>query len=351
MPVGRLKSLARGLRLGFLSLLALAALVSLLPLPSSLMERLYTRGLYQIIAAIFIPITSLFPFSLSLVLLLVLPFGLVVALWRWKRNKTRLTWRTAARGLLVLVAGYGAFQLIWGLNYRREPVETLLELPTAPVTPADLERLGRGLLELVQKNADAPRDRGTAFRSIQDALQMTVRNITGRTPTLPFRVKSPPAGWLLGIRTSGVISPFTLEAHVDAGLPDPFFLAVAAHELAHLTGFAGEADTDLIAAVSGLNASDPYARYAVALNSFSSVYAELPSALKTNLSAELPARARADYCEYNAALKRYELPDTITRLTQGAYNGYLQSQGVSAGIRDYSRVVTLLAKWWRKQGR
>jgi Protein of unknown function (DUF3810) len=348
MPLGRLKALAR---IGFLSLFLLAAFVSLLPLPSSLMERLYTRGLYRFIAAVVVPITAWFPFSLSLAALLVLPFGLTFALWRWKRNKTRFTWRAAARGLLVLVAGYGAFQLIWGFNYRREPVETLLELPAARVTPPDLERLARGLLDIVQKNADAPRDRDAAFRSLQDALRTTVATTTGQVPTLPMGVKSPPAGWLLGIRTSGVISPLTLEAHVDAGLPEPFFLAVAAHELAHLTGFAGEADTDLIAAVSGLNATDPYARYAVALNSFSSVYAELPVTTRASLDRLIPTRARADYRAYSAALKRYELPDAITRLTQGAYNGYLQSQGVSAGIRDYSRVVTLLAKWWRKQGR
>jgi hypothetical protein len=342
---------ARGLGRVGIGVLLLAALVSMLPIPSSTMEAVYTRGLYPVIAALLIPLTALLPFSLALIGLIALPILALVLLLRSRhgsRPKPNL-WRVAARVGLPLLCVYGAFQLLWGLNYRRESVEILLELNTAPVTPAELGKVARDLLKVVRDNSGSPRDPAAAISSLRDAIRDTVHDIMGSTSTLPPRVKSPPAGWLIALRTSGVVSPFTLEAHVDPGLPEPFFVAVSAHELTHLTGSAGEADTDLIAAISGLRARNGYARYCVALNYFMDVYAELPKQTQAALGAELPAVAKADWTAYIAALRRYKLPDAITNVTQGAYSGYLQSQGVTAGIRDYSRIVTLLAQLWRKK--
>jgi Protein of unknown function (DUF3810) len=345
------QDVARGLGRVGIGVLLLAALVSMLPIPSSNMEAVYTRGVYPVIAALLIPLTALLPFSIAFVGLIALP---ILALILFVRSRKGLRpkqnfWGVAARVGLTLLCVYGAFQLLWGLNYRRESIETLLELNTAPVTPVELETVARDLLKVVRDNATATRDSAAAISSLRNAIRDTVQSITGSTPTLPAQVKSPPAGWLIALRTSGVVSPLTLEAHVDPGLPEPFFVAVSAHELTHLTGSAGEADTDLIAAISGLRASDGYARYCVALNYFMDVYAELPAKTRAALGAELPAVARNDWNAYIAALRRYKLPDAITNVTQGAYSGYLQSQGVSAGIRDYSRIVTLLARLWRKE--
>jgi Protein of unknown function (DUF3810) len=350
-PLEVVPRLARGLGRAIIGALLLAALASMLPIPAGFMETFYTRGLYPIIAAFLIPLTAPLPFSIALTGLIALPILALVLFLRSRRKRRPKPnlWRGTARVVLALLCVYGAFQLLWGLNYRRESVETLLKLNTAPVTPTELERVARDLLKVVRDNAGTSRDPKLAISSLRDAIRDSVQAITGHAPTLPPRVKSPPAGWLIALRTSGVVSPLTLEAHVDPGLPEPFFVAVSAHELTHLTGFAGEADTDLIAALSGLRASDPYARYCVALNYFMDVYAELPANTRAALGAELPAVARSDWNAYVAALRRYKLPDAITNVTQGAYSGYLQSQGVSAGIRDYSRIVTLLAQAWRSR--
>jgi Protein of unknown function (DUF3810) len=345
--VNHVRGIITNLSRATLVTLILVAGISLLPLPSSVVEAIYARGIYSIIAAVLVSVTGWVPFSLSFVALLALPFAVVIAIWRFRRARTKLSWRTLARGVFALVAVYGAFQLLWGFNYRREPVETLLELSPVPVTQADLERVASDLLEVIEDNTAAPRDANAAFKSIRASLQTTVSGITGRTPTLPPRVKSPFSGWLLGLRVSGVVSPFTLEAHVDAALPEPIFLAVSAHELTHLAGFAGEADTDLVSIVAGLRAADPYARYAVALNTYATVRAELPAPSRARFDARLPVQARADYRDYTLALDRHKLPDFVINASRIVYDGYLQSQGVDAGIRDYSRAVQLLAKWWR----
>jgi hypothetical protein len=332
-----------------LVVLSCVAVLSILPLSSSLIESVYARGVYVVVVAVLVPVTGAFPFSLSFVALLSLPFIVVWVIWCFRRARAKLSRGALARGLLALIAVYGAFQLLWGFNYRRQPIETLLELSPAPITASDLERVATDLLEVMEADADAPRDARVAFQAIRASLLETVAGITGRRPTLPPRVKSPFSGWLLGMRVSGVVSPLTLEAHVDTALPEPFFLAVAAHELTHLAGFAGEADTDLVGIIAGLRAPDPYARYAVALGAYTTVRAELPAITRASLDARLPVRARTDYRDYTAALERHKLPDFVVNTSRTVYDGYLQSQGVEAGIKDYSRAVQLLAKWWRQR--
>jgi Protein of unknown function (DUF3810) len=147
---------------------------------------------------------------------------------------------------------------------------------------------------------------------------------------------------LLLLETSGVISPLTLEAHVDAALPEPFFLATATHELAHTAGCAGEADTDLLAALAGLRASDSYARYATAITYYARISGDVSDEVQKRLAAKLPLRALEDF---KLLREVYAAHQNLfaAQVSRSVYNKYLESQGVSEGIRDYSRITRLLA--------
>ena len=46
--------------------------------------------------------------------------------------------------------------------------------------------------------------------------------------------------------TSGIYSPFTFEANINMQMPDLYFAATAAHEYAHLQGFAREDEANFI---------------------------------------------------------------------------------------------------------
>jgi hypothetical protein len=234
------------------------------------------------------------------------------------------------------------FVLIWGANYRRLPIEEILKLSVHAVTAQQIDNLAFDLVTIMHRNANAPRDYSRAFDSLRAALEKEVEGINGFKPVLPSQVKSPPAGWLLLLETSGVISPLTLEAHVDAALPEPFFLATAAHELAHTAGFAGEADTDLIAAMAGLQASDAYVRYATAITYYARISNDLSDATRKRLVGKLPARVLEDFKLLRNVYAVHQNP-IAAQVSRTVYNRYLESQGVSAGIRDYSRITRLLA--------
>ena len=140
------------------------------------------------------------------------------------------------------------------------------------------------------------------------SLVKTINDIHSNVPTLPQKIKALPKGTLLYFgNAAGVISPWFLEAHVDSSLPPTEFVAVAAHELAHIGGYAGEADADLLGVIAGLNAADDFARYAVALRIFRTLVYQLTyespqeqnepfaSALPENWRDTLPEQALQDW--------------------------------------------------------
>jgi hypothetical protein len=337
----------------WLILTVIGAAWLVLPVPSQLVEDVYSRKIFPVLSSVIVRVFDLVGFSVVGVMLIVVPIlliFLVVRIWRSRQSrfgKVRLDllWRVP----LGLLAFYGLFVLLWGANYRRLPIEQILNLPVNTITASDLEKLASDLVTVMQKNANAPRDSVKAFASLRASLEKEVEGINGVKPVLPLQVKSPPAGWLLLLETSGVISPLTLEAHVDAALPEPFFLATAAHELAHTAGFAGEADTDLLAALAGLHADDPYAKYTIAITYYARVSGDLSDAARKRLAAKLPARALEDFKSLREVYAAHQNP-IAAQVSRLVYNKYLESQGVSAGIRDYSRVTKLLSAA-RAQGR
>ena len=325
--------------IGFFAVTAI--LWTVLPIPASSIENLYSRSIFPIISWVVIHLTDLFPLSVAGVVLVVAPIALIFFVTRAIKQRG---WQIAWLWQLPLAALtlYGIFILVWGANYKRLGIEELWQLETSKVKTQDLEMLAENLVVVLQQEQNSSRDAVNAFTALRQAVQTQVRQITGVTPTLPSRIKGTPAGLLMVLQTSGVVSPLTLEAHVDSALPEPFFLAVAAHELVHTAGFSGEADTDLIAAVAGLGSSNAYARYCTALAYFGKVLGDIPKISQSKLIQQLPSTAKSDYAALRIAQGQYSIP-WLASLSQITYNQYLKSQGVQAGVQDYSRIGRLLA--------
>jgi Protein of unknown function (DUF3810) len=243
---------------------------------------------------------------------------------------------------LAALSLYGLFIFSWSANYKRLPIEEILRLETSKVQIQDLEMLAQNLVIVMQQEIKSTRDPSTTLAALRGAVQTELKQIIGFTPTLPMQIKATPAGLLMILQTSGVVSPITLEAHVDSGLPQPFYLAVATHELVHTAGIAGEADTDLIAAIAGIRSSNPYARYCIALTYFGKILVDIPEVTRIKLIKQLPPQAKTDYAALRTAQTQYSIP-WLASISQITYNQYLKSQGVKAGVKDYSRIGRLLA--------
>ena len=191
------------------------------------------------------------------------------------------------------------------------------------------------------------REAGRAVSSIASAMTRIVTVWDGSPIELPCRVKPMPKGCLLASGTSGMCSPFTLEALVDKALPDTEFVSSAAHELGHIAGFCAEDEATFVGYISGMQADDKFARYACALNAYMDLIARLKGENFKKALGALPELARQDLANTDEAYRKYHLA-WFSGLTWRAYDRYLYTQGISEGVRNYSRGIMLLVGAWRK---
>jgi hypothetical protein len=275
--------------------------------------------------------------------------------WRWRGRRHRLLWVAAA--LLTLGP---AFELAWGMAYRRIPLETRLALPAeapdATAAWAALDRLAAIAAaaapgDLARLAGDAPWwDEALANGSACVAATDAYVSERSEPLRLPRTVRRLPAGTLLRGGFSGVQSPWWREPHVDGGLPPAAALATGLHEVAHAAGWAGEAETDTVAILAGLACADPDVRFASAVHALPLVRAELLRMHHADPDwrqgldarwARLPQAVRSAWSAASAAAARHRSAP-LQRVATATYGVYLRAHGVAGGMADYGRAGVLV---------
>jgi hypothetical protein len=268
--------------------------------------------------------------------------------WHRRRGKAGVLWgfRILFLILPLLLVWFIAF---WGAGYHRMPVMKRLDLDASAITNDEAEKLRSLLLQNIKRDLTPEQERNVdrAVASISASMAKIVESWDGRTIALPYRVKAVATGCLLSFGSSGICSPFTLEALVDGGLPNAAFVFTAAHELGHVAGFCAENEATFLGYIAGLQAGDRFARYACALEAYADLISRLNgSEVRTALN-DLPDLARRDLVRSDEAYRKYRI-ELFSRIGWHAYNKYLQAQGIQEGVKNYSRGILLLIYGWRK---
>ena len=332
-------------------LLALAA--ALVPVSPAAVERWFSTGLYPRIQRLITPLSNAIPVALFdlLVIAAVIGVGTVVvrSVRQAIRTRTYVPVLRGAAGILVAASLiYLWFLGFWGLNYRRIPMTERLRVSPGAPEPAAVLKLGlQAASELhalhaaahgegwpVQPAGDETLRRG--FMEIQRALADSPVATPGR---LKHTILGPYFRWT---SVDGMVNPFGLEVLVNPDLLPFERPMVAAHEWAHLAGYADEAEASLVGWLTCLRGG-PAARYSAWLLMYWQVNAELTQSERARLAAALAPGPRQDLEAIVARLRRGEWPLLRTAGWQ-VYDQYLKANRVEEGVRSYGLVVTLVLR-------
>ena len=323
------------------------------PAAPSTTERWFSTGLYPRVQQIVTPLSSLIPFAIFDVLIAAGGIAVLVVLAR----AVRAGWRTrraapvlhAVRSLLVGAAAvYLVFLLMWGFNYRRVPMtERLLVEPGAPAAE-DVLQLG---MEAVQRlNAlhdeahrsgwrDAPWDNA----ALRQAFTEVQRQLSDAPAAVPGRLKRTMVGpYFRWASIDGMINPFGLEVLANPDLlpfERPF---VAAHEWAHLAGYADESEASFVGWLACVRA-DAGSQYSGWLALYWQIGSEVGEAERARLAGAIGAGPRRDLEAIVARVRRGEWPFLQSAGWQ-MYDRYLKANRVEEGVRSYGAVVTLVLR-------
>jgi Protein of unknown function (DUF3810) len=319
---------------------AIAIAAALLPLPEAFVERWYSQAFYPKIQWSLTPVTNVVPIALldlaagGLILLAISRAGRGL-----RKGPSKLAVRRLVVSVVVFAAGaYLAFLCLWGLNYRRVPLEQKLDFDRTRITRDAAFALGKEAVARVNEmharlNAGGDASRlGAAFEDAQGLLGQQWTAAVGRPKrsllTYYFR-------WAA---IDGMTDPFFLEIIVN---PDvlpferPF---VVAHEWSHLAGYADESEANFVAWLTCIR-GDSLARYSGWLAIYGHLSAALPGDDRRALFAALEPGPRNDLA---AIAARYQRSAPIVRhAAREVYDSYLKANRVTEGIASYDAVVNL----------
>jgi hypothetical protein len=335
-----------------LVVVSLAVLGAFAPLDPVQVERYYSTGLYPRIQGVLTPVSNLVPFALLDVLavatfcivVIVLARGVVLA--RRKRSWTPVL-ATLVRFATAGAVIYVCFLAIWGLNYRRLPMTERLVLDRAASADVlvELGHAAVGHLNALHASAHAEGWRTAPWRErrLRDSFAAVLRRLSDAAPAEPGRLK----GSLLGpyfrwTSVDGMINPFGLEAIANPDLLPFERPMVAAHEWAHLAGYADESEASFVGVLTCIRAATP-AAYSGWLYLYWQISAEVGSADRRRLAAILQEGPRQDVNAIAERLRRGQIA-LLRDAGWRVYDQYLKANRVEEGVRSYDLVLTLLAQ-------
>ena len=323
------------------AVVVVALLCAVVPLPPETIERLYSTDWYLRIQGVLTTASNTIPIAwldIAVACLLIAGIELVIS-----RTRVLGAKRAFARNLMTAAGAaawlYLLFLALWGLNYRRIPLERKLDYEQSRLTrDAAIEFTNQAA---VQVNGAYTAAHATAFTS--EALEASFADIQialGAT-----RLALP------GVPKHSLLNYYFRRAAID-GMTDPFFLEiivnpdvleferpfVIAHEWAHLAGYANEAEANFLAWLTCVRGNAPL-QYSGWLAAYQYGMAAVPRADRATIKP-LDDGPRQDL---QAIAARYARASPIVRrAAQDVYDEYLKANRVSEGIGSYDAVVRLM---------
>ena len=325
-----------------IALVALALAAAVLPIPPGAVEQWYSRAFYPAVQTSLTPMTNQIPIALLDVSVVVL---LVIAVWRVFRLRRKVgvprALAAAAFGLVTLLAAvYLVFLVLWGLNYRRLPLERKLQLDESRITEeaaihfvSDASARINSLYQLAHLDAPPGPSLEDAFSRAQAALGASRAAVPGVPKASLLEAYFRWAG------IDGMTNPFFLEIIVNPEvlrIEQPFVLA---HEWAHLAGYADESEANLVAWLTCLK-GDALAEYSGWMAMFGQVASDVPMSSRRRISPALAPGPQADFREIAARWARAR--PAVRSFARETYDVFLRANRVEAGIASYDRVVRLI---------
>lgn len=321
----------------------LGAIALMLPPNADWIERAYVNGAYPQWERVAFAVTSPFPWSLGDLAALI---GIGAIVWEIVlfARKRRRRGRDVATLLLNCAAILGIyaiwFELSWGWNYARAPIEARMRFDEARITTRNADALRDRAMAQMNALAAAAHARSTQglnlsaieaawLPAVQRAGDLWTPNVGAAKPTIadPF---------MLATGTSGFINPLTLNVAMASDLlwfERPFDIA---HEWSHDAAYAREDEANYLAIVTCLRSPDPALRY----SGWFELFLYLP---------QKPHYARREFVplvwQDFAALRRRNARHVNTLLahwTWRTYNVYLKSNRIASGVENYDEVTRLM---------
>lgn len=286
-------------------------------------------------------------------------FGYLIFFIKVKEKKINLK-KTAFRGINIFSIFYLIFNISWGLNYYKTPLDKKLNIAT---TYSD-EELFDFTQKLILKTNEIHKKitKNDSIKVVVPYTQDTIlkMNVTGYemlTKEISFIKYSKIAvkKSILSIPISymgvgGYLNPFTNEAQINCNGPKYSFAMTANHEMAHQIGFASESEANFVGFLASKNNNNlyiQYSGYSYALkyclkNWKIRDYTKFKKFIKT-----INPGIIKNYEESEKYWKNYDT--VIAEIFSSFYDQFLKMNQQKDGLESYSKFIDLMVNYYKNR--
>lgn len=350
----------------------------ILPFSPWVAEYVFARGLFKILSAPISAVTSVIPFSLTeIAVILSIPavislsvlFILQLRKACRKRNILKKWGKYAGWLISCMLLLY---MIMHGANYYRYKIDVLVGLDDVvlfengnkkEVMTQQLITVCEDLITKAAKEREALNEdengcmvlSTSIYHTLQQAPKM-FENIEKEYPFLQGGALAAKPVMLshywsyTGI--AGMYFPFWCEANINIDVPQSSIPSTVMHELVHTKGFAREGDCNFIAYLACINSDSAEYRYSGYLMAFIYCSNELFNINKiewTGFMGTLPDKVRMDISQRGGYWSQFN-ENSVQEVSTSINNAFLSSQGESDGVQSYSNIVELILKDYKKNG-
>lgn len=328
----------------------------------------YATHIYKTVSLGFDWASSLLPFSLAEVLLLLFALWAVIyivkaviQLIRAKGKRLRVLWRAVINPVLLGSILLFVFVANAGVNYYRMPFEQAIGLEVTKSSVQELKALCYTLAEdATQLRTQLQEDENGIMRLSQSDSATAQRakeaydKMQERYPTLTAGYGPTKQLWLSQYlsytKITGFFFPFTVEANVNNDVPDYSIPSTMCHELSHVRGYMREEEANFIAYLVCMSSGDQELMYSGTMLAFvhaGNALSGVSRADYTDVFRTLGEGVQRDIKANSEYWAQFEGP--VAQATSTMNDTYLKANGQQDGVKSYGKVTDLLLSYYKQQ--
>lgn len=315
----------------------------------------YARMVYPFLSVALSAFSSLFPFSLEEVLVVVCI--LWILLFPFIQRRRGKSWKyIGGRELEMLAWIYVWFYFGWGLNYFRYNIYTRLQTPPVKYEEQKFMDFLHAYTDSLNTTyipyAELPVE--TIDREVKDFYQNLPKEVGLVSPKNYQRPKFFTFTPLYsGVGVLGSMGPFFAEAQLNRDLLPVQFPFTYAHEFSHLLGVSNEAEANYWAYRACTESDIQTMRYSGYMGLLPYVLSNASSLLAKEQFQEWVRAIRpeiiASYNENRNYWKECYSP-MIGKVQEVTYNLFLKGNQIPSGRKNYAEVISLLLSLQKENG-
>ena len=283
-------------------------------------------------------------------------FFILKGIWiiLFKKNDRKVYFFSSFRNLFCFIAVFVLiYTLTCAINYQREDIGTVMNLPAEKPSKEKLEKLSEILVgDLTSltndKNWEYSMLTANDYDYIETEAVNSMKQLGKKEPSLAGYYPRPKpiffSETLSDIGIEGIYSPFTMEANYNTKMT-PFLIPYTiSHELAHLKGYMKEEDAGFIAYLACKRSPSKLFQYSGAFHALNFTLIELKSEVSTEefnaFYLKLPQKIKIQLSYIEEQNMNHK--SSFLSITQSFNNFYLKANAQYDGENSYDRMVDLL---------